>query len=1619
MTEITGKERYSALVLREFDRQPDPDGGAGVQAFASDVLAGMDIEDLELRRPADVCAIIRHVWRFLQYRDPGSTRVSVFNPVVAEQGWLSAHTSVLVLSDGIPFLAESLRLELDRRRHRIHLLVSSDLTVERDLGHAIRRVLPASVPEDGHRHREALIYFEIARIADPGALEELEGSLGEVLGEVRAVVADFDAMAARVRELIAAWPVFSEAVPAEDRAENRALLDWLLRGNFTFLGYEELRVEGSGDGVSVRAVGGSRLGLLRHRASSGARYLAQEIAEGTAGPGEQVLFLKSSQRSRVHRAVYPDYVVVRCFDAGGRMTGQHAFLGLYTAPVYTMDPDLIPVVRRKVARVIARSHPEESSHRRRSLERVLAILPRDELFQTDTDALFTTAMRIFRIQERRKLRLFVRFDRRRRFASCLLYWPRDAYHTALRVRIEQILCDALGAVESEFTTAFSESVLVRTHFVMRLGPDARIDVDVRELEALVARVAEPWQDQLEAALVAAFGEERAAGFVANYQGAFPAGYQDDTAVAMAVSDIRKIDELETAASLGVHIYREPRDPANLLHVRIFNCERAVTLSEVVPILEKMGMQVLTERPYPVRRVDGRQLWVHDLGVVHAGASSIDPRLSGPRIEAAFLAVINGRAENDAFNQLVVAAGLDWRQAAVLRAYGHYMKQLRHPASRDFVAATLARHPEVARALAELFRLRFDPSTGATVPERQTESTRLADRVRGMLDAVAQLNEDQALRSLLALVLATLRTGAYRRSGLPADADCVSFKFDCSAIPGMPRPVPMFEIFVASPRVQGTHLRRGRVARGGLRWSDRIEDFRTEVLGLVKAQQVKNAVIVPVGAKGGFVPLRLRQDMGREEAQSEGIACYRIFVQSMLDLTDNIVDGLTVAPADVVCFDAPDPYLVVAADKGTASFSDIANTLSADSRFWLRDAFASGGSVGYDHKKMAITARGAWISVERHFRERGRDVAREPFTLVGVGDMSGDVFGNGLLRSRAARLIAAFDHRHVFIDPDPDPERSFRERERLFALPRSSWADYDPTLISAGGGVFPRSAKSVTLSPEVRAALGIDTDSLAPAELVSAVLRAPVDLVWFGGIGTYVKSARETHADVGDRANDASRIDAGDLRAQVVGEGGNLGMTQLARIDFALAGGGCNTDFIDNSGGVDCSDHEVNIKILLDSAGADVRDPAARAELLEEMRADVASLVLSDNYRQAQSISLAARESARRVAEYRQLMVALEARGALDRALEFLPSDELLAERARRGQGLSRPEIAVLACYAKAQLKQDLLASTFPDDPAQDDALAAAFPAILASRHGAAMQAHPLRRDIVATQVCNDLVDRVGPTFVSRLQHALRVDAVAVVRAFRVARDVFDVPAIWQAIESLDNRVPADVQLDAQSGVQRLLRVSTRWLLRNRAGVSDTRDLLPELRGPVADVLGSLAGVLRGEQHASWMAQREQLRTGGLPETLADAVAGLTMGVAALGIADVAQVRRLPVASVAAIAFALNEQLGFHWLGRQLSALPVSGQWEAMARESFLDEVEQQLRAIVSAVAVNAVACGADEALRLWERAHGDAIARWISLLADLRAANTRDYAMYAVAIRALPELAREAPVRHTAEVQPQ
>ncbi len=1606
MSDNGSRDRFLALVEAEIGRR----GSAVPRAFAAEVIGTIDFEDIRDRRPADVCATIEHAWRWLQSYDHRGPKLAVFNPRSEEHGWTSRHTVVMVLTEGVPFVSESLRMELNRRNLVIHVLVSSDLTVERDANHALARMFPATVAADGaRRRREALVYMEISRIGEQAARTELAQALGEVVADVGRVVADFDAMRARVAELAERLPRCSAGVPAEQWRENGALLHWLLEGNFTFLGYEALDVAWGEGAPRVALRADSQLGLMRGRRTPAADFLAQELAQAGAEPAAeraQLLFFKSAQRSRVHRLAYPDYVTVSCHDAGGRVTEQHNFLGLFTAVVYTMDPDEIPIVRRKVAEVLERARPGTSSHRERALRRVLELLPRDELFQSDSERLFRTAMRIFHIQERRKIRLFVRLDPRERFASCLVYLPRDVYRTEIRQKIETVLMQALGAEESEFTTFFSESVLVSTYFVMRLAPTRPDEVDVDELEALIVQLCEQWDDQLRLALAEEFGEEGGALRLRLWAQAFPGAYREDNDTATAVADIREFERLEADSIPGVRLYRSAREAAGTLHFRLYSPDRAVALSDVIPMLENHGMRVLGERPYRLARADGREFWLHDFTLNHALAGEVDVAAVAPAVQTSFIAVYAGRAENDAFDRLVVGTGLDWREVAILRAYAQYMKQIRYAFTPQFVAEALGRHLAIARALIELFRARFDPAADATARAAAEEA--IAARIVAALDAVEQLNDDQALRAYLALIRATLRTNWFRRDADGAPREYFSFKFDCARVPRLPRPVPMYEIWVYSPRVEGVHLRRGRVARGGLRWSDRLEDFRTEVLGLVKAQQVKNAVIVPVGAKGGFVPKQLRPEAGRDAVQAEGVACYEIFVQGLLDVSDNVVDGTVVRPPEVVCHDAPDPYLVVAADKGTAAFSDIANAISDRYGFWLRDAFASGGSVGYDHKKMAITARGAWVAVQRHFRERGVDVQRDPVTVVGIGDMSGDVFGNGLLRSRSIRLVAAFDHRHVFIDPDPDPPRAFAERERLFVLPRSSWADYDPALISPGGGVFARSAKSVALSDAMRRVLGTEAASMTPAELVSAVLAAPVDLVFNGGIGTYFKASDEDHAAAGDKTNDAVRIDATQIRARVIAEGGNLGMTQRARIEFCALGGACNTDFIDNSGGVDCSDHEVNIKILLNQivAAGDLTTKQ-RATLLEEMRDEVAALVLANNYRQTQAISIAAHEAALRINEHRALIASLEARGALDRRLEFLPDDETLAERRARGRGLTRPELAVLMCYVKGQLKLDILASALPEDPYLARALADAFPARLVERFGERLAQHELRREIVATQIANDLVDLMGITFIERLQQSTNAGVAAIVRAWVVARDVFDLHRWWREVEALEHAVEAGVQLEVLADLQRLLRLATRWFIHNRRGACDMAAEVAALAAPVARIQAAMGECVRGEQLEAWRKRHDELLAAGLPPALAVAFAGSSMLIGALGMVDVALAQAVEVERAARIACALNDRLDCYWFGKQISALAVDNQWQALARESYLDELDWQLRAIVAAVAREAPdEPDAGACVERWEASQAAAVAQWRLLVGRIRDARTQEYPMYAVAVRALLALAQ-------------
>ena len=1151
---------------------------APLSRFAEQFFAVIALDELVERRLVDLAGCTLSAWRQLEGFHGEAAQVRVFNPDYEKHGWQSSHSAVVVLHPDMPFLVDSVRMELARRGRSIHTLQNSVFSVRRDAAGELLELLPKGTRGEGVR-AEALIFMEIDRCASAGELQALQQALLDVLGEVRLAVDDFPAMQERARaalQRLAQRPAEGD----EELAEIKVFIEWLLDNHFTFLGYEEFTVVDEAEGGRLVYDEASLLGLSR-RLRSGLNPEDVHVEPATlAYLRRPVLlsFAKASRPSRVHRPAYPDFVSLRELDAQGRVLREYRFMGLYTSMVYAESVKRIPYIRRKAAEILARSGFDRKAHLGKELEQVLEVLPRDELFQTPVDELFETVLAIVQIQERNKLRLFLRQDPYGRFVYCLIYVPRDLYSTETRVKIQRILMERLGASDCEFWTYFSESQLARVQLILRVDPHAPRQVDVKQLEQEVIQACRSWQDDYVGLLLESFGEARGRDILADFPQGFPAGYRERYEPHSAAVDMQHIHSLSEQQPLVMSFYLPLGTDERQLHCKVYHADTPLPLSDVLPILENLGLRVLGEFSHHLRQRSGRAFWIHDFTFTYGEGLDIDIQQLNEIFQDAFVHIVAGDAENDAFNRLLLSAALPWREVALLRAYGRYLKQVRLGFDLGYIASTLNNHPDIARELVRLFRTRFYLARKLSAEDLQDKQQKLEQAILAALDAVAVLNEDRILRRYLGLIKATLRSNFYQPDAQGADKPYFSFKLDPRAMAEMPKPVPLYEIFVYSPRFEGVHLRFGPVARGGLRWSDREEDYRTEVLGLVKAQQVKNAVIVPMGAKGGFVPRRLAGS--RDEMQSEAIACYRLFISGLLDITDNLREGQVLPPANVVRHDGDDPYLVVAADKGTASFSDIANGISADYGFWLGDAFASGGSAGYDHKKMGITARGAWVSVQRHFRERGIDVQKDRITVIGIGDMAGDVFGNGLLRSDTLQLVAAFNHLHIFIDPNPDPATSFAERRRLFELPRSAWSDYDAALISEGGGVFARSAKSIAITPQMQARFDIHAERLSPAELINALLKAPVDLLWNGGIGTYVKGATESHADIGDKANDALRVNGGELRARVVGEGGNLGMSQLGRIEYGLKGGAGNTDFIDNAGGVNCSDHEVNIKILL-------------------------------------------------------------------------------------------------------------------------------------------------------------------------------------------------------------------------------------------------------------------------------------------------------------------------------------------------------------------------------------------------------------------------------------------------------
>ncbi|GAA2921602.1 MULTISPECIES: NAD-glutamate dehydrogenase [Streptomyces] len=1587
-------------------------------------------EDLADRDPVDVFGAAVSHYRLAENRPQGTANVRVHTPTVEENGWTCSHSVVEVVTDDMPFLVDSVTNELTRQGRGIHVVIHPQFVVRRDVTGKLIEVLPTpatgagDLPHDAHV--ESWIHVETDRETDRSDLKQITADLLRVLSDAREAVEDWNKMREAAIRLAEGLP--DESIPGDlpgpQVEEARELLRWLADDHFTFLGYREYQLR---EDDSLAAVPGTGLGILRadphhdaeesHPVSPSFERLPAD-ARAKAREHKLLVLTKANSRATVHRPSYLDYIGVKKFDADGNVVGERRFLGLFSSAAYTESVRRVPVIRRKVEDVLERAGFSPNSHDGRDLLQILETYPRDELFQTPVDELRSIVTSVLYLQERRRLRLYLRQDEYGRYYSALVYLPRDRYTTAVRLRIIEILKEELGGISVDFTAWNTESILSRLHFVVRVPQGTELpelsDSDKDRIEARLVEAARSWEDAFAEALNAELGEERAAELLRRYAHAFPEGYKADHNPRAAVADLVHLEQLnaEEGKDFALSLYEPVGAAPEERRFKIYRTGDAISLSAVLPVLNRLGVEVVDERPYDLRCPDRSVAWIYDFGLrmPHSQNGSGDYLADDARerFQDAFAATWTGKAENDGFNSLVLSAGLTWRQAMVLRAYAKYLRQAASTFSQDYMEDTLRNNVHTTRLLVSLFEARMSP-------DRQRAGHEIVDalleEVDAALDQVASLDEDRILRSFLTVIKATLRTNFFQEAAGGKPHDYVSMKFDPQAIPDLPAPRPAFEIWVYSPRVEGVHLRFGKVARGGLRWSDRREDFRTEILGLVKAQMVKNTVIVPVGAKGGFVAKQLPDpSVDRDAWLAEGVASYKTFISALLDITDNMVAGEVVPPADVVRHDEDDTYLVVAADKGTATFSDIANGVAEKYNFWLGDAFASGGSAGYDHKGMGITARGAWESVKRHFRELGVDTQTEDFTVVGIGDMSGDVFGNGMLLSEHIRLVAAFDHRHIFIDPNPDAATSYAERRRLFELPRSSWEDYNKELLSAGGGIFPRTAKAIPVNAHIRQALGIEAKvtKLTPADLMKAIFQAPVDLLWNGGIGTYVKSSAESNADVGDKANDAIRVDGKDLRVKVVGEGGNLGLTQLGRIEFALHGGRINTDAIDNSAGVDTSDHEVNIKILLNGLVSDGdMTVKQRNKLLAEMTDEVGHLVLRNNYAQNTAIANALAQSGSMLHAQQRFMKHLVREGHLNRALEFLPADRQIRERLAQGQGLTGPETAVLMAYTKITVAEELLHTSLPDDPYLSTLLHAYFPTELREQFPEHLVSHPLRREITTTVLVNDTVNTGGTTYLHRLREETGASLEEIVRAQTAARAIFRQSPVWDRVEALDNRVEADVQTRIRLHSRRLVERGTRWLLNNRPQPLELAETVDFFADRVEQVWGQLPNLLRGADLEWYQKIFDELTGVGVPDELATQVAGFSSAFPTLDIVSVADRMDREPLDVAEVYYDLADRLRITQLMDRIIDLPRADRWQSMARAA----IREDLYAAHSALTADVLAVGngtstPEQRYKAWEQKNAAILGRARTTLEEIQGSDAFDLANLSVAMRTMRTLLR-------------
>lgn len=1581
-----------------------------IKVFVTQLYAHLPMEDFSKLRMDEIGEGLTLLFQLFVRRPKGQMNHNVYFWHPKGRSAKSERIVIDVVNDDRSFLVDSLLGLLSREGLRARILMHPVFEVERDTEGNLLKLSKTNGAKANSIGVESVIHCEVVESATPDLVAPLRQKLTVIYDDVKAANDDWKAMRSKIDEAIEDLRQSEEVIEGEQLRETFDFLNWIKDDHFTFLGYCSFDLITS-DGRLLRdPVASSGLGILANMPVQNLSAIYEgikfnSIARRYIHEPVPIAINKTSKISNVHRAVPMDSLWVKRFNDRGQVVGIHVFTGLFTSVAYDSSARDIPLLKKKITEILEYSNLSAYWHDGKSLVHIIDSLPRDELFQASVPELSKISRAVLKLQQRNRVALFVRPDQFNRFLSCLVYVPREKFDTDLCDRIGDILSQEFKGTVSAYKAQFGALDFARVHYTVQVQDSVGGGFNYDEIERKLIDVARSWRDELRIALSDTFSESESSSLYRRYKEAFSKGYQERFSATLAINDIREIEHVIKTKVRRARLSLDLMTHKNRVKLKIYNYNEPVTLSEVMPTLENMDLRIISENPMRVKIVEEvHEVWIHDFEAEIAS----DTQVNLDHVEEKFLETLYhcwaNVIENDGFNRLVLRAELSSRQCSLLRAYCKYIRQLPLPFGKNYIESVLVSNPKIAKNLVKLFETRFDPISGVVNEE-------LVAKIEQDLDEISSVDVDRILRIYYNLIQSTVRTNFYQEE-LPGKAKSyISLKFDCSKIDELPLPKPMYEIFVYSPRMEAVHLRGGKVARGGIRWSDRIEDFRTEVLGLVKAQMVKNAVIVPVGSKGGFIVKSDIKSMTREHALQEAIECYQTMMKGMLDITDNWVDKKIVPPQSVVRWDSDDPYLVVAADKGTATFSDYANAISKSYGFWLDDAFASGGSVGYDHKKMGITARGAFESVKRHFREMQIDVESTPITVIGVGDMSGDVFGNGMLRSKTFKLIFAFDHRHIFVDPNPDPLTSYEERKRLFALPRSSWMDYDHSLISEGGGVYDRNAKEIPLSSEVRTLLKTNRQKMHPSQFLQEILKAEADLLWLGGIGTFIKSTRESNADAGDRNNDAIRINGRDLQVSVVAEGANLGVTQLGRIEYASKGGRINTDAIDNSAGVDCSDHEVNIKILLNSIVSHGKMTLEdRNKLLEKMADDVGHLVLRDNYLQTLAISMTHDRRVRDLDQHIKMMHEMEKGGILNRVIEYLPDDVTLQDFQADQEGLTRPELAVLMAYVKIQTFDNFLLSSLPEEAFFESVLLDYFPKQLHKKHHDAILNHPLRREIIATVAVNELINRIGISFLHEIQEKSGCSFEDVVKICYVVINVFDLHAFWEEIESLDCKVPAASQINVLQDINRIIVRTVLWLVRYYPKVTTINETSDALRAGVEAFLSSLAGCLDDEGFASLAENVSQYQDLGLDKDLSQRLSILKIAASSPDIILIASETGFTVAEVAGLYFRVGNRFGFNELRKALDTIATNSFWNRWASANLQEDLYRYQNSLVvlmlreKTAALTGVDVEEGTAFDQWIALNQKRIQRIDQVLNEARLHGMRDYTMISVVGREIREI---------------